>query len=244
MKKITILSLISALSYGSFASAGGMGGAATPCCSPFIALEGGYSWNKIGGYDFAIIGANSTVTSITKNTAGTGRLAAGMVSMIDDQWGFTGELGWGYYGRTTLNRDTSGITTALADLSLSHTLTGFDALVGVLWTQSCFNLSLKAGALIQNNYSKSIGTFDPLGLPIIDALEVKSNSTAVLPEIKFGAGYSFNPNWAITVAYMYAYFGSPKTTGALDINTLRATLNINTQNPTVSAALVGVQYTI
>lgn len=243
MKTRTLLSIISALSFNSLVCAGGMGDPSI-CLTGFLALEGGYVWNSIGGYDFALVGTSNTVTSTTTKQHYGGRIAAGALNLIDEQFGFTGELGWGYYGKTTLNPSATGIVASLpANLTLSHTLSGFDALLGVAFIQPYYSLFFKAGALIENMQTSTSASFGSLALPLFSTIETKTNSTAALPEVKFGAAYNFNPNWALTGSYFYAFGGTPKTSGIFNPTTLRADLNLNTTNPSVSGVFIGVQFT-
>jgi len=243
MKKITLLSLISAISYGAVAHAGAMGESGS-CCSAFVALEGGYTRSMIDNYDYSLIGLGS-ITSTKNNDGYTARLAAGMISMVDDQVGFTGELGWGYYGRTTLDSTNTGLLAALpSTLSIQHTLSGFDVLLGVAYVQQYFSLSLKAGALVQNMQTKTDANIIDLAFPIYDSFTEKKNQTAVLPEIKLGAAYNFDDNWAITGAYMYALGGTPRSVGTFNPDTGRANLVVNSQNPSTNTLLLGIQYTV
>lgn len=240
MNKITLISLISALSCSPLIHAGAMGGELSN--SGFISFEGGYTLNNIDNYDFAIIGANVLLTSVKSNQHYTGRLAAGMINMMDDQFGLTGELGWGYYGRTTLNPSLTSSNTG-DTLTIKHTLSGFDALVGIAYIQQNFSMSLKAGGLIQNMQTQTSAVFGDLTLFDNFALNTKTIHTAVLPEVKLGAAYNFDSNWAVTGAYIFALGSSPKTTGVFDINTFNAFLDVNTQNPTLNTFLLGIQYT-
>ncbi|MBL7481166.1 hypothetical protein [Legionella bononiensis] len=245
MKKLTLLSLLSALSFSSVIHAGGMGDS-NFCCAAFFSLEGGYTWNTIDGYDFAIVGTNTVITSQITNDQYTARLAAGMLSMFDDQFGATGELGWGYYGKTTLNPVGFGAAAqAPANLTMSHTISGFDALLGIAYMQPYYSLSLKAGAMIQNMQTHTTAVFSPaFAFPLINSYSEKNNQTAVLPEIKLGAAYNFNENWALTGSYLFALGSNPKTTGAFNLNTLTGSFNLNNQNPTLNSLLIGVQYTV
>jgi hypothetical protein len=212
--------------------------------NPFVSLEGGLAWNTIDGYNYSITGTNLALASTEKNDGFAARLALGMISMWDDQFGLTGEVAWGYYGKSSYSPTTgTGIAAAPVNLTVSNTLTGFDALFGISYIQTYFTLSGKIGAMIQNMSTKSNASIAPFGFPLIDTLEIKTNKAAVLPEIKLGAAYNVNENWAITGSYLVAFGASPKTTGNLNLGTLRASLNVNDQNPTINAALFGVQYT-
>lgn len=247
MNKFTLIPLISALSFSSLIHAGGMGdqscGNTGNCSSGFISLEGGYTVNSIGNYNFTLTGVGGgAFESIKTSQHYTGRLAAGMINMMDDQVGMTGELGWGYYGRTTLNPP----NLIFGNFSIQNTLTGFDALVGVAYVQPYFSLSFKAGGLIQNmatTTSSSTNFATLLGFPSTFTNTTKVNQTAVLPEIKLGAAYNFDSNWSLTAAYLVAIGSSPKTTGTFDPTLVNAALTTNNQNPTISSLLLGIQYT-
>ena len=241
MKKITLISLISALSCSALVHAGGMGeqtcGTGSTCNAGFVSLEGGYSVSSIGNYNFTITGVPSSFSSVKKTQHYAGRLAAGMITMMDEQWGMTGELGWGYYGRTTLNPN---LVLAGFDFTMKHTITGFDALIGLAFVQPSYSISLKAGAMIQNLQVQTTSNFSAFDLPLFE--DNKTNQTAALPEIKLGAAYNFDNNWSLTAAYLVAFGSSPKTTGNYD-GIDRLTFNSNNLNPTINALLLGIQYT-
>ncbi|MCL9683665.1 hypothetical protein [Legionella maioricensis] len=238
MKKITLLSLISALSCSALVHAGGMGDQPYSNAG-FIALEGGYTMNTIDNYNFNIVGFNQALASIKSSQHYTGILSAGMLFMMDDLFAVTSELGWGYYGRTTLKPDFTGF----GDLTMQHTLTGFDALIGIGYIQPNYSLFLKGGALIQNMQIKTSVAFADPAFPLITGFTSKVNHTAALPEIKLGASYNFDSNWSLTGAYIFALGSTPKTTGFLDAATLASNLNSNNLNPTINALVLGVQYT-
>ncbi|HAT8179939.1 TPA: hypothetical protein JA361_10850 [Legionella pneumophila] len=242
MKKFILFPLISALS-STFVHAGGMGDS-NSCCSTFVSLEGGYTWSSIDGYNFTIVGTNNTLTSTEDKQGYSGRLAVGVLSMIDDQYGFTGEVGWGYYGRTTINPSVAGALGQVpAALTIKHTLSGFDALLGITYFQNYFSWSAKAGALIQNMQTDTSAFFTPQIFPIVDNFDMKTNSTAVLPAAKLGVAYNFDSNWAITGSYLFALGANPGTTAVFNPNTLRSSLSIDDENPMMNAILFGVQYT-
>ncbi len=214
MKKRIIISLITALSCTNIAFSGAMGDS-NFCANGFVAVEGGYTWSEIADYNFTFNGLALTgISSRKKNNGATGRLAAGVLSMMDDEIGVTGELGWGYYGDVTLNpRNESVILPIPVALSYKYALNGFDALIGVAYIQPYYSASLKIGAMVQNmliTSSDDLAVFDN-----ISTMVNKTNSTAVLPEIKLGAAYNINTNWAITGAYSFVYGANMKTTGII-----------------------------
>jgi len=238
MNKIALISLISILSCSPALHAGGMGDQLNTI-SGFAALEGGYSFNSIDNYNYTLIGVNNALTSTKSSEHYAVRLAGGMMFMMDEQFAMTSELGWGYYGRTTLDPAFTGF----GNLTIESSINGFDALLGIAFVQPSYSLSLKAGALIQNVRTETTVSTTALAFPLVDTFTLKSNQTGVLPEIKLGASYNFDNNWSITGAYMYALGTTQQTNGSLDVNTLRATLNSNTRNPTLNTVLLGIQYT-
>ncbi|KGP63317.1 membrane protein [Legionella norrlandica] len=243
MKKFILIPLISVLS-SSFAHAGGMGGYNSSCCSGFVSLEGGYTWSSIDGYNFSVVGSSNTLTSTQDEQGYTARLAVGVLSMIDDQYGITGEVGWGYYGKTTINPSISDTFATLpAALNIEHTLSGFDALLGISYIQNYFTLYGKAGALIQNMQTSSTAYFTPTVFPVVDSFSLKTNRTAVLPTIKLGVAYNIDSNWSITGSYLLAVGASPGTSGVFNPVTLRSSLTLDDQNPMMNTALLGIQYT-
>ncbi|CAM2801766.1 outer membrane beta-barrel protein [Legionella worsleiensis] len=245
MKKLTLLSLMSALSFSSVIHAGGMG-EANSCCSSYFSLEGGYTWNNIDGYDFVILDNNTLLSSRLTDDEYTGRFAAGVLTMFADQFAATAEVGWGYYGKTTVNPARLNVAAAIpAALTSSHTLSGFDALLGVAYVQPYYSVSFKAGALIQNMQNNTTAFYSPdISLPLVDSYNEKAVQTAVLPEIKLGAAYNFNENWSLTGSYLFALGASPKTTGVFNLNNSTGSLNVDKRNPTINTLLVGVQYTL
>ena len=247
MKKLSVLSLITALSCSSLTHAGCMGDQSAQCgASAFISLEGGYTVTAEEDYHFTITGTNNTLSSIVENQHYSGRLAAGMMNMVDDQWGVTGELGWGIYGTTTLNPDALPAFTGFGTYTIERTLTGLDALVGIAYVQSNFSVSFKAGALIQNmtTTTTSTGNFVFLNFNIYDSYTYKTNQTAALPEIKLGAAYNFDNNWALTAAYIFAYGGTSKTSGEYNPLPGRSTVVVDNLHPGMNSLLVGIQYSV
>jgi hypothetical protein len=238
MNKITLITLATALSCSSLVHAGGMGGQSN-CCSGFVAFEGGYTVNSIGNYNFTLIGTGLELSSIKKSQHYTGRLAVGMINMMDDNFASTAELGWGYYGRTSLNPSFLGY----GNLTIKRTITGFDALVGVAFIQPNYSLSFKAGALIQNMTTQTSATLSDLNFPFFNTYNSKENQTAALPEIKLGAAYNIDNNWSLTAAYLFALGSSSKTTGTFNVNTSRSTISTNSLNPTINSLLLGIQFT-
>lgn len=242
MKKIIINSLITVMSYSASVSAGAMGTIDQAACfKSFLAAEGGYTWNQVKGYNLNITGFDTQFVSQEKTSGGTGRLSAGLIRQVDEL-GLSSEIGFGYYGRVTSTPSLTvlGEALTLPNLNNKSTLTGLDVLVGVAYIDQDYGYSLyfKAGGLVENmstNFDATLTTLD---------ISESGNVTAALPEIKVGGTYDFDENWSLTASYLHAFGSSPRTHGTLDLTTLTTHLNANTQNPSISSVLVGIQYMI
>lgn len=236
MKKIVLASLLSSVSLSSSVYAGSMGDTS---CTPsgFISLEGGYTWNKISGLE--VLFDTLSFRPVKNQDQLSGRLAGGLINMLDDEFGITGELGWGYYGRTTFNIDTTFGGFPLS-FSNRYTLSGFDALIGITYIQTYYTLYAKVGGLIQNMQQNNTATYIA---PSVFDFNQKENSAAVLPTVKLGAGYNIDANWSITGSYTFAYGATTKTTLAYNSLSSSLTAKINTQNPMMNILMLGVQYT-
>lgn len=242
MNKLTLVSLASVLSCSALVHAGGMGcNTGQMNGGAFFGLEGGYAQNNIDGYNFTLFPSGVIVSSVEDKQNYVFRLSAGMMNQMDDQFAVSGELGWGYYGKTSFTPSFNIPFTLAAPnaFTSSHTITGFDALVGMLYTQPSFNLYLKAGAMLQNVRNKTTANF--YGFNLVDTQTTSSNSSAALPEIKVGGAYNFNENWALTVSYMYVFGGNPEVTGNFNTTTGVSNLVVDTENPGLSAAMIGLQ---
>lgn len=239
MKKITTLSLITALSFSSFTYAGMMGeGEAPYCLSTFFLIEGGYSDNTIESYNLNIANVDTPFTPTESSSQIAGRVAVGVSNKIDE-FGVTGEIGWGYFGDTTV---TATSPFGNATLSNKYTIYGFDILAGVAWVPSNFTLFVKGGALIQTMSVTSTATFT--GMAVANSLSIDHSKTEVMPEIKAGGLYSFADNWAISASVLYAVGSNTKTSGTIDLAGNMTNININARNPSIAAVFVGLQYSI
>ena len=242
MKKISMLTLLAAVSCGATVHAGAMGAAdSVPCLSSFFLLEGGYAENQLKGYDYSLTGMNGHLKSKEKNTNYAGRLGAGMLRAVTEEFAVSSEIGYGIYGRT--KHTPSAIDPAY--LNVQNTINGFDALAGIAYTDIDWSIFLKAGALVETRTTKTTSDFTVFNLPLVVAVFNETvHHTAVLPEIKIGGAYNFDPNWAVTLAYLHAFGASPKTTGDINVTTNKITFNNDQLNPSVDAVLVGIQVTV
>lgn len=249
MKKIALVSLMSSLSLSALVHAGEMGDSS---CAPsaFASVEGGYTYSKIDGLEFTtgtgIAATTTTISSDKQQNQYTVRLAAGLINMIDDTFGVTGELGWGYYGSTTFNLPALSLIVPY-NVTSKYTLSGFDALIGAAFVQPYYSLSFKVGGLIQNMQVSNTSSFADLiapGIGVYTANE-KHNSTAVLPAIKLGGAYNIDNNWAITASWLFAYGASPGSTFTYTPAAVtNVTLDVNTQNPMTNSFMLGIQYSV
>lgn len=240
MKKIPMLSLFAAVTCGAPAYAGAMGSAdSVPCLSSFFLLEGGVSGNQLKGYDFTITDTDHRLKSQEKNTMYAARLGAGMIRAVTEEFAVSSEIGYGTYGRT---KHTSNIPD-VAKLNVQHTITGFDALAGVAYTDIDWNIFFKAGALVATRTTKTNSDLTAF-LPFEAVFKETVHHTTVLPEIKIGGGYNFDSNWGMTLAYMHAFGSNTKTTGNINGATNTWTYTNDQQNPSIDAVLLGIQVTV
>ena len=196
----------------------------------FFGFEGGYTWNKLQGFNFATTDINRLVdptesdtfpltesSTSPNNSGGSARLSAGIMrSLYQDVLYFSSELGLGYYGQTTQyvtvyapNSDLASIIGLAVNLPLNFKIAGFDALLGLTYNQEKYDLFIKGGALLRNTYFKT--NLQAKNLPInkstsINALLIdKMASTQFLPMIKTGATYHYNDNLGVTLSYAHAF---------------------------------------
>ena len=244
MKKVTTLSLMALLASPSFADSMGNPDYVNPNTA-FFSLEAAYTRNSIDGFAFSILGTDSTVLSLKDNQWYSGRIAGGMLNRVNDTFALSGELGWGYYGRTNLNPVGTGVFAASPDIfRIQNTITGFDVLMGAFYTQPCYNLFLKAGALIENVNTTTNASLNLADFTTNNSFSWKQSSTEALPEIKVGGSYLFNENWALTVAYFHAFGSDQKTVGTVDPITGTTNFSVNVENPSLDSVLVGIQVSI
>ncbi|MBA2648267.1 MAG: hypothetical protein H0U75_01490 [Legionella sp.] len=245
IKKITLVSLCTTITFNAPLYAGSMGDMDfNNWGAVFVSLEGSYTKNAIENFNFNIIGTNNSFFSVKKNQLYGARLAAGAIGKLIDEFGVSAELGWGYYGRTKLDGIGTGIfETNRSTLSETNTLTGFDLLVGASFLQPCYSLFLKAGALAQTNNVNFNSAFFPTAFTS-DRFRFKASITSILPEVKLGGSYIFNENWALTLAYMHAFGSASKTTANFDPVTFTSNFDTNLRNPSLHSVMVGVQVSI
>ena len=102
---------------------------------PFIAGEASYNWPNIDGYKLNIA-TLSNISSKVNNNGWGGRFSAGLLRAYNEKFSYTGEIGLGYYGNSTLNpiyKKVSGAQKVLPGrtVSISMDQYGFDVLAGI-----------------------------------------------------------------------------------------------------------------
>lgn len=255
MKKNTALGLIALFSFA--ANAGAYEAVASvPANSSYLfsTLEGTYTWTKNHGFRFAFIDDEDDsfeIHSGRDRSRWGGRLAVGYAKQLCCPFYVSGEIGWGYYGRT---RHPLHVTGPLADdieevvdlggLHIKTSQNGFDVLAGLIWNQDCWELFFKAGALIQNNHRNISVDFGELLIDsdLTGGLSVETNRTEVLPEIKLGGSWYFCDNWAITASWMHAFGTRPRIDLVLDIENPFGESSIHLRNPSLDVFTLGIQY--
>ncbi len=226
--------------------AGTMGPIQTATVSPFVGIEGGYTWSQLNGFDFNVVDTLRIRTNDSEK-GWSGRISTGLIYPLNDTFSTTGEIGWGYYGKT----DFSGVlsvpglpTVNLNGVDIKSSQNGFDVLAGVMYTQPSYDLFFKAGALIQNSRLNVRINESLLDSDLIGIISNKSSQTEALPLIKLGGAYHINEQLSVTASWMHA-FGSEQKYNVSLLQSVTApafNANINTMNPTIDSILVGLQY--
>lgn len=201
--------------------------------SPFLSLEGSYSWRDINGISFLDQTASKT------NQPWGGRVALGIEFVLMEKLRLTNELAFGYYGSTTI-RHPQGY-------SLSHDIDGEDLLVGILYKYSDIDWFFKVGGIVENRYSKIKSTNDELTAAFSrDHVKAHHQEIAVLPEIKIGGIYAMNQKWGLSLSYAHV-IGS-RMQGNLDIlstnNGIELVRHETSLNPSIDSIMLGIRYVI
>ena len=216
---------------------------------PFVSAEGLFSWPQIHGYTVTLPAPDTnTGQSVIHNRGWGARVAAGLLYAKTERFAYSGEIGWGYYGHTQMPITFASPLTAtqiadgIGNTTGSLDRWGFDALIGLYYTQPKYDLYAKAGALFQN-LRVSLAN-----LPINasgGSMTINSTDPGVLPEIKLGGAYHITNNLAANLSWMYA-FGGPfdVTLPYENMNSIAKIGMIATQikNPTMNIVMFGLEY--
>jgi hypothetical protein len=174
----------------------------------------------------------------------------GVKKGISDTLAALGEIGYGYYGKTTFNFHQDGPILSspeapdFSQATIKAMLDGLDVLAGFSYQLQALELSVKAGALIENaRYNPRLNLSRLASGSLYGSASLDSNVTQVLPEIKVGAAYQIGKNLSLTAAWMHIFGESPSINITINPNFPPGTIAINTQNPTLEAVILGARYT-
>lgn len=217
------------------AQAGGMGDVA-PCNKvvKFISGEAGYNWIPFNGVN--INGFRSTNT----NQGWGGRLGAGLMQDYRDNFGFSGEMGYGYYGKVNI-RFPNNVQRG------SFYLDGLDLLAGAYYAYKQVDIFFKAGAMVQNRRSSGTqnNALDVNGSVVTGTRKGNINNSQVLPEIKVGGLYNYNDLVSLSLSYMRVFgstiSGSSNKSFTASPASLTSNTSVHLQNPTINAIMFGLQ---
>ena len=209
---------------------------------PFASGEGSVTWNTIKSvYIF------DHPSSLSKQLWG-GRGAVGLAHTLPNRFGYTAEMGWGYYGSTSSHNFGSAPQGSLG-ITNSGNLYGFDLLAGLTYDFTSFQVNLKAGAMSESRHINGTAVFRNTnnGNNYLSTNQLQSVSTNTLPEIKVGGLYFINENIGLSLAYMHVFgndnfvasvtgaFSSPQATQGIASVT-------SAQNPSLDSLLFGLIY--
>lgn len=209
---------------------------------PFVEGEATVTWNTTKSV--TIFGAPA---SLDKDLWG-GRGAVGVTHSYPSNWGYSAELGWGYYGHTNSFGSGTGPAGSLVIINSSY-LYGFDMLAGLSYSFDPIQIFFKAGAMAENRHITGSAVLTSVvgGVTKTTTADLKTVATNVLPELKVGGLYAFNEHISFSLAYMHVFgndnFAANVSGGAVNPN---ATAGINSvvsaQNPSLDSILFGLVY--
>jgi hypothetical protein len=195
----------------------------------FVSAEGNYTTNSMNS-----VTVRGTSLSKSTNNWG-GRLAAGAIYQASPTIGYTGEIGWGYYGQTKFNSDTLGVNN-------TATIYGMDLLVGIDYRYNQFDWYAKVGGLNQNvkldrktNLSKFVAGGSTVGYT-----DVTTTVTTVAPEVKVGGIYNVSNCLGISLAYTYVFGNSVNMSYAPSFDGTTNSINTTTNSPPASLSSVSL----
>jgi hypothetical protein len=233
--------IISSVAFAALSSslyAGGMGPVSeSQGHALFADGEAAYTWNSVGN---TIVRNN--IISPTNNGWG-GRVGAGAIHYFSDKIGFTGELGWGYYGQSKFSNNTYGFNS-------KSQIYGMDLLVGTNYHYNDnFDLFLKLGGMLENVRVNNVNNVQNLvqasGASVNGISNTTSTYGSVVPEIKVGGIYDFSDQWGVSVAYMYVFGNenvSLNTNSSITDSSSGLSLNNNLSTTTAPVALSTIMF--
>lgn len=232
--KIGALACISSL-----AQAGTMGEEDSPPAfnvTPFIVGEASLNW--IANKSLVV---NNMISTQTNNIWG-GRFGAGLTRSYREGFSFTGEVGYGYYGRVRYTFSNAANNGYFA-------VDGLDMLVGLIYNMKDVNLFFKAGGMVENmRIKESLDLTQATSGGVLSGTEsINTSKTQVLPALKAGGYYNYNENVSLTLAYWHVFGSTPSAVISRSITTSPILVassykNIHDQAPSISSFMFGVQY--
>ena len=209
---------------------------------PFVEGEAAATWNTTKSV--TIFGSSP---NLNKNAWG-GRGAVGLTHTYPSRWGYSAELGWGFYGRTNSFTTGTGPAGTIVITNNSY-LYGFDLLAGLNYSFDPIQIFFKAGAMAENRHAKGNASLTGVvnGATKTTTSSINSVATNVLPELKVGGLYAFNEHLSFTLAYMHVFgnnnFSATVSGGALNPLAISGiSSSVSLQNPSLDSVLFGLVY--
>jgi len=226
----------------SAAHAGAMGpSTCQDCVVPFVSAEAAYNWLGVGSVTI------NNIQGVETYKKWGGRVGAGITRSYRENFSFTGELGYGYYGKTNISfADGANVGQFSVDgldllVGAQYALSGFDALRGL-------DVFFKAGAMVENRRSKGSINLGVLvnGNYISGSQNGNTNQSQVLPELKVGGLYHVWDNFLVSLSYMKVFGSTVGSTSSQSATVSPASYTSNTsvhyQNPGINSIMFGLQY--
>jgi len=216
--------------------------------SIFVAAEGGWTWNTLGGLQVNIVDVGRIFT-VKKVDRGSARVSMGVKKYFYNAFAATGEIGYGYYGRTRFNFRQDGPLLSLPDapdfsqIHVKVTNDGFDALAGFSYTFSQLDVFFKAGAMVQNSrYNPVINLTGVSRGAVFGGVDFDYDRTQVFPEIKLGAAYQVWQNLSFMASWLHVFGSNPHIDPTINPEMPLGTIRVNRQNPILDTFFLGASY--
>lgn len=237
MFKTPIAMLLTAMSVTS-AYAGTMGPVSVENHALFATAEGAYTWSQLGDVTL------NRFSLRTDYNGWGGRLAVGATHYTSTPWSYTAELGWAYFANKDFKNETVGVRYSRDNIY------GMDLLAGISYRYDMFDLFAKVGGLIESEQQKQkidLTAYQNNG-SFTGYSSTKFTMTNILPEIKVGGVYNFNPELGISLAYMHAFGNSTSVnivnsrTGYTNSPTYDQQVRATTAPVSLDSVLLGLRY--
>lgn len=208
-------------------------------------VEGGDAQSKVIGYNYYDSSQNKQISSAVDNSPLSIRGSLGIGLNKYPHLNPSIELGWGFYGSSTItpNNPNSGAINVYQ--SAKGTIIGFDTLVGLSYEKDNYDLSFKFGMMLQN-LDISYTQYGPDNTSITPDkyhnIIVKNNQSKALPEVKISAGYSVDASWQIFGSYAYVAGSKLGATGSYDQNADSSQLVADARNPSLQIYSIGLKH--